>query len=103
MLRAAFRASPGAEHEPRDVGFAAVRAIAPALRKQIGEMQLQLDDAGLIADLTQRRELPNGLLIPYVRARCALNSFKCCELVQSDGPNDLAARARAEVSLRLAA
>lgn len=102
ILRAQFRASVG-DDDRRDVGFAAVRAIAPALRKHLTEVELHVDDAGLIADLTQRRELPVTLLLPYVRARCALNSFKACELAESTGPNDLTARALAEVSIRIAA
>lgn len=103
ILRAKFRA-PASDDDRRNVGFAAVRAIAPALRKQhLTDVELQVDDAGLIADLTQRRELPATLLLPYVRARCALNSFKACELAESTGPNDLAARALAEVSMRIAA
>lgn len=103
IARAGFRVSPSGDDERREVGFAAVRAIVPVLRKQLSEVEIQLDDATIVADLNEHRELPASLFLPYVRARCALNAFKACAVVRGEGPNDLAARALAEVSLRVAA
>lgn len=84
-------------------GLGAVAAIAPLIRKQVDAIELQLDDEVLVETLTQRRDVPGGMLMAYVRARCALNAFRGCRLTTGKGPNDLTARARAEVSLRLAA
>ncbi len=102
VLRAAFRLEQGTANGRR-AGFAALCAIAPSLRKYASEIDLVLDDAELVADLTQRRELPVDLMLSYVRARCALNAFKAIRLRASAAPNDLAARALAEVSMRIAA
>lgn len=93
ILRARFRGE----------GLSAVAAIAPLVRKHSEAVELQLDDEALVETLVQRRELPGGMLLPYVRARCALNTFSSLRLTRGMGPNDLAARALAEVSLRLAA
>ena len=102
VLRAQFR-TERREEDQRAAGFAALVAISPLLRKYASEIELQVDDAALIADLTEHRELPVTLLLAYVHARCALNAFGSARLVASTGPNDLTARAQAEVSMRIAA
>jgi len=102
VLRAPFRLEQRAV-SGREAGFAALCAIVPSLRKHASELDLILDDAELVADLTLHRELPVDLMLPYVRARCALNAFKAVRLRASTAPNDLAARALAEVSMRIAA
>lgn len=102
VLRASFRVQPDSESALRS-GFAAIAAIGLHLRKRTDCLELQVDDAALVAALTQHGELPVALLLPYVRARCALNAFAGCRVRVSTGPNDLAARALAEVSMRVAA
>ena len=102
ILRAEFRIEPRSEDD-RVAGFAAIDAIAPAIRKATAAVELAIDNGALVDDLSERRELPVSLLLPYVRARCALNAFNECRLVASGGANDLAARALAEVSMRVAA
>jgi hypothetical protein len=84
-------------------GFAAIRAMAPLVRKHAADVDIQLDDAELLADLTQQRELQPGRLLGYVRARCALNTFASWRVSECAGCDDLKARALAEVSMRVAA
>lgn len=93
VVRAQFRGS----------ALNAIAAIAPLVRKHNEVVELQLDDEVVVEALNQRRELPGALLMPYIRARCALNTFRSCHVTTGKGPNDLAARARAEVSIRVAA
>jgi hypothetical protein len=102
-LCARFRIRGGTGDDEREAAFAAVCAIAPLLRKHVAEINLHVDDPRLAADLTQHCDLPVPLFLSYVRARCALNAFGSAHLTVAAGPNDLAARARAEVSLLVAA
>ncbi len=89
--------------DARAAGFAALAAIVPGLRRISDTIELAIDDADLVADLNARRELPVSLMLPYVRIRCALNSFESCRVTATRAPSDLAARARAEVSTLIAA
>ncbi len=102
VLRAGF-SSERREGDSRAAGFAAIAEIAPRLRKIVDHVDLAIDDVELVADLNTRRELPVSLMLPYVRARCALNAFKECRLTATRAPSDLGARARAEVSTLIAA
>jgi hypothetical protein len=73
------------------------------LRSHGSRIAVQLEDAELVADLTQRRTVPVALMLPYVRTRCALNAFASWRLVAGSDASDLSARAAAEVSLSVAA
>ncbi len=104
ILRAAFRLSKSDNGgDPRAAGFAALCAIAPLLRRHAADVDVLVDDVHVAENLTHHSELPAGLLLAYVGARCALNTLRSARLLVAAGPNDLAARARAEVSLRIAA
>ncbi len=100
VLKSPFHAAAA---DDRATGLAALTAITPRILRCTTAVDVYLDDRELIADLTEHRELPVGALLPYVRARCALNMFKACRLREAPGPNDLTARALAEVSMRIAA
>jgi hypothetical protein len=103
IFRAGFRVERCPGLGEREVGFAALSTIAPLIRKHVGEIAFDIDDADLVEDLTQRRDLPVPLMLPYIRARCALNAFESYALKSAAASNDLAARALAEVSLLAAA
>ncbi len=103
VLRSGFRVERCPGLGEREVGYAALAAIAPRIRKRFAEIGFEIDDAELVEDLTQRRDLPVPLMLPYIRARCALNAFESYTLKRTAGPSDLTARALAEVSLLIAA
>lgn len=104
ILRSLFDVERSPGLGGREVGYAALAAIAPLVRKHASEIVFEVDDSELVMDLTQRRELPVPLMLPYVRARCALNSFASYTFtLEAATQNDLEARALAEVSLHVAA
>lgn len=92
-----FRAHPGLGE--RETGYAAMETMLPVLRKHARRIDIELDDAELFADLTQQREIPVALMLPYVRVRCALNGFESWTLGVGMDARDLTARSRAEISL----
>ncbi|HTX59763.1 MAG TPA: hypothetical protein VMH02_08775 [Verrucomicrobiae bacterium] len=103
LLRVAFpvRRVDGSE---REVGYAALAAVAHALReRQAGAVCLTIADRDLVDDVNGRRDLPEAVVLPYVRLRCALNAFAAVELRTGDQAGDLTQRARAEVALHVAA
>ena len=106
VLRVAFGVRPAAALEGREVGYAALRAVAEALRADYaGPVRFVVADDSLVADLRDRRPLPNALTMPYVALRCALNRFEIASFVRGRSAqiDDLTARANAEASLHIAA
>jgi hypothetical protein len=90
----------------RDVGYAALRAVvAELIRRRVRPVEIRVSDATLADDLACRRDLPAALVVPYVTLRCALNRLPGAAVVPSveRTVDDLTARARAEVSLNVAA
>jgi len=105
LVRVAFPCRPLAALLGRDVAYAAVAAVAEELlRRGVHSVEFRVDDATLPLDLSERRSVPAALIVPYVTLRCTLNRFARAT-VASAGPvaRDLTARARAEVSLHVAA
>jgi hypothetical protein len=87
----------------REVGYAALTAVTQALRARgFGRIRFALDDRALIDDLGEHRDLPEAIVLPYVRLRCALNQLEDFSL-ELAAESDLAQRARAEVALNVAA
>ncbi len=106
VLRVPFRVRPVPGLGGRENGYAALRAVAAELRERgVKAVSLRVDDAELVRDIRERRDLPTVLTVPYVAVRCALNRFAFAEVALGDDERgrDLAARARAEVTLNLAA
>jgi hypothetical protein len=106
VLRVPFKARRSAALQGREIGYAALRAVADAVRRRHdGEVRFLVNDESLIADLGERRALPGALTMPYVALRCSLNRFAKAELILARTPEigDLTARATAEVSLHVAA
>jgi hypothetical protein len=92
------------ELNDRDVGFGAMTAVAAELRRRgFGRVAFGIADAQLVDDLDARRAAPEALVLPYVRLRCALNQFADASVRLDPAAADLAARARAEVALHVAA
>lgn len=103
VARRTFRFHPQPGLGDREAGYAAMEAMLPLLRKHARRVDIELDDAELFADLTQHREIPLPLMLPYVRVRCALNGFESWGLGIGTEARDLTARCRAEISLPIAA
>lgn len=106
LVRVVFRCRPLPALRGRDVAYAALdAAAAQLLRRGLRNVELRLDDEALALDVAEHRPVPAALTIPYVRLRCVLNRFACCRVraVHDRTTRDLGARARAEVSLDVAA
>jgi hypothetical protein len=102
LLRVPFRAGRTSLPE-RAAGYAALTAVTRALHARgRGRIRFALDDVALIEDLAGRRTVPEALVLPYVRLRCALNQLEDFS-VEPSAEGDLAQRARAEVALNVAA
>lgn len=100
LLRVAFKVRR--EFVEEEVGYAALTAVARALRKRrLANVRLAVDDAGLVDGLSGG-EIPPAMVLPYVRLKCALNGFDDVR-VSATQSTDLAQRARAEVALLPAA
>jgi hypothetical protein len=89
----------------RDVAYAAMTAVAAALRtRRIREAEFVIDDPEIVRDLEERRSLPMALVVPYVTLRCELNRFSQTKVLGPDEySRDLSARSRAELALTVAA
>jgi hypothetical protein len=70
-------------------------------KRRLRRIRLAIDDAGLVAGLNGG-DVPETMVLPYVRLKCALNGFEEVE-VSAVHSGDLAQRARAEVALLPAA
>lgn len=105
VLRVAFRVQRQPALLDREVGYAALTAVCETLRRRGFErVRFLIDDAHLRTDLRRRDNLPLPLALPYVRLGCALNQFRRYEIAAMPaGDADLAARARSEVALHVAA
>jgi hypothetical protein len=104
LLRIPFSVRRGRDLNGREVGYGALAAIAGELRKRgVRKAAFRLEDSQLIEDLDAHRDVPEALVLPYVRLRCVLNQFADHSLLLDNGAADLAQRARAEVALHVAA
>ena len=99
LVRAPFRVRRFAGLGDREIGYAAVTAVASLLADRgIADAEIHISDADLVADRSERRPLPPPLVLPYVRLGCALNRFKRYAVHHGEDP-DLTGRAAAEVAL----
>lgn len=103
LVRVAFRVQRFEGLGGREVGYAALTAVATMLRERgVERASFGLADDELVADCNEHRDVPPPLVLPYVRLRCALNRFAEYAL-RAGGDDDLEARARAELVLHSAA
>lgn len=105
VLRVPFAVKRYPSLQGREIGYAALAAVACALRKRgVEAVTLTVDDAALAGDLCERREVPPALTLSYVRTRCVLNQFRRYHICAAPGAgSDLTARARSELALHVAA
>lgn len=104
LLRLSFRVKRYPSLVEREVAYAALTAVASSLQERgIARATFHVGDEQLVRDLAEHRALPAALVLPYVRLRCALNRFDEFAVADAGESADLAARARAEVALHLAA
>ncbi len=105
-MRVPFRVRPLAACDGAEVGFAAIAAVAAALKARgFARVRIRIADETTAAFVAGRLPVPPALAMPYVKVRCALHAFAAhrvehAERVETD---DLEARARADARLRLAA
>jgi hypothetical protein len=103
LLRLTFRVPPTLRSVDRSAAYAALTAVADELRlRGIRRVEFVVDQRELVDELTERRTLPETLVLPYVRLRCSLNAFSRSS-VHAGKTEDLTQRARAEAALNLAA
>lgn len=87
-----------------EIGYAALIAVTAALRADgFRAIRIGIADERIVEDLAQRRPLPQALALLYVQLKCRLNTFARVDVVVRHPSDDLAARARAEVELAVAA
>ena len=87
----------------REVGFAAMTAVAEHVASMgCRRVNFRVADDRVVEDFCERRDVPMPLAIEYVRMGCALNRFAEFHL-EAASADDLTARARAEVTLHVAA
>lgn len=107
VVRLSFAYRPLPALRERGAGYAALEAaVALTLRRGIRQARFLVAEPELVADLAARRNVPQPLAMPYVALRCRLNRLAWAEVAPADPDRccrDLAARARAEVSLDIAA
>lgn len=89
----------------REIGYAALTAVADKIAEMgCKRVRFRVPDDRVVNDIAERRDVPAPLAIEYVRLGCALNRFAEYRLdVDGEGADDLTARARAEVTLHVAA
>jgi hypothetical protein len=105
LVRVAF----GVQREPallgREVGYAALTAVAKRIADSgFEQASFRISDPRLAADIDASGDVPPALALPYVNLRCQLNRFGQFVMRADERfADDLAARARAEVTLQVAA
>ena len=105
-VRLGFRFKPLAALEGKEAGYAAVAALAAHIKARgFGRIRVRVADAGLAAELSGQRNVGPALGMAYVKTRCALYAFTSARIEAGEAVEiaDLQARARAEVSLTVAA
>jgi hypothetical protein len=104
LLRVRFRVQRFAGVDEREIGYAAMTALASYLRDRgIARVMFSLNDSRLIEDVQLRRDVPPPITLPYIRLGCALNRFESYDLRLSQDGEDLTQRAAAELTLHHAA
>ncbi len=106
LMRTAFRVRRLGGLEGREVGYAALTAVVSALRGRGSRaLDIEIADDAIVAEVEGRRPIPPPLAMPYVTLRCSLNGLAQARVrcVDRAAVADLEGRARAEVSLHVAA
>jgi hypothetical protein len=103
VVRLPFRIVRRCALVKRAVAYAALVTVARALcRRGVTRAHFLMPDPQFVEDVTTRCDLPEALVLPYVRLRCALNAFNDVE-IGIGTTDELMQRAGAEVALNVAA
>lgn len=103
VIRVEFCVSPAQRPAEHAVAYAALTAVArTTVRRGVARAKFVLADAGFVDEVSTGKGVGDALALPYVRLRCALNSFAQSTVV-TGATDDLTQRARAEAALNLAA
>jgi hypothetical protein len=103
VVRLPFRIVRRGALMERMAAYAALVTVARALWKRgVTRARFLMPDRQFVEDVTSRSDLPESLVLPYVRLRCALNAFQHVE-VGIGATDELMQRAGAEVALNVAA
>lgn len=103
LVRVAFRAQRFPGLDGREVGYAALTAVASVLGERgVDRVRFHVPDAQLVGEITDHRPVPAPMVQPYVQLGCALNRLKAVGLTAGDDP-DLTQRALAEITFTPAA
>ncbi|MGB8151875.1 MAG: hypothetical protein WCE97_11855 [Candidatus Cybelea sp.] len=87
----------------RAVAYAALVTVARSLSKRgVTRAHFVMPDPRFVEEVTGRCDVPEALVLPYVRLRCALNAFHDVE-IGTGATDELMQRAGAEVALNVAA
>ncbi|HLY02605.1 MAG TPA: hypothetical protein VKR56_08905 [Candidatus Cybelea sp.] len=102
VVRLPFRIVRRCALMERAVAYAALVTVARALCKRgVTRAHFVMPDRQLVQEATTR-DVPEALVLPYVRLRCALNAFDDVE-IGLGATDELMQRAGAEVALNVAA
>lgn len=103
LLRASFLVKRYQGLGEREVGYAALAKASELLRERnVQRARFRVADPELVSDLMKHREVPPALMFPYVKLGCRINQFAEFQ-IEVASTEDLAARARAELALHIAA
>ncbi len=103
VMRLPFRIARLSPLVDRAVAYAALVTVARAISKRgITRASFVMPDRRCVEEVSTRSDLPEALVLPYVRLRCALNAFDQVD-VRIGTTDELMQRARAEVALNHAA
>ncbi len=105
-VRLTFGTQPLPAVEGREVGYAALTAVASYLRgRGFSRVRLRIADPNVVEELSGRRSVPLPLAMAYVKASCALHGFSAARVERGEPieTHDLQTRAGAEVALRATA
>jgi hypothetical protein len=105
-VRLTFSAAPLPALDGLENGYAAMAAVGAHLKARgFGRLRIRLGDTRVVADLNGAGSPPKALTMAYVKTRCVLHGLGAVRLETAEPIEirDLAARARAEVGLHVAA
>jgi hypothetical protein len=106
VVRLTFTAPPLPALDGLESGYAAMAAVGAHLKARgFGRLRIRVGDPRVVADLNGAGSPPKALAMAYVKTRCVLHGLGAFRLEAAEPIEirDLAARARAEVGLHVAA
>ncbi len=104
-LRVPFAYDILPDSDGHEIAYAGLAAVCRAVQRNgIDRVRLAVEDPQCFAALRGHAKLPRSLAFAYIKLGCALNGFRAYELCRApESDADLAARARSEAAMRIAA